>query len=122
MERLKFFDKETIEWPEEMLLHDFYKTLLLLKRRNPALSNGDSNVKTDFIKTNHEQSVIAWRRTLLEKEVIVILNLSSHEPEVKIKDENVRGSYLDVFDETALDLSTEITIRMGPWESLVLEK
>jgi hypothetical protein len=32
MERLKFFDKDTIEWPQENDLHEFYKALLDLKK------------------------------------------------------------------------------------------
>src|SRR5215204_5807583 len=125
MERLKFFEKDTIEWPEKILLQDFYRTLLQLKQRNPALSTGDPNVTTELIKTDKEQSVLAWRRKLLEKEVIVMLNLSSHEHGVTITDEGTGGSYLNVFDKNSIELSPNgsiNSIKMSPWESVVLEK
>lgn len=122
MERLKFFDKDPIQWSEEMLLEDFYRTLLQLKKRNPALSTGDPNVTTELIKTDKEESVLAWRRKLFEKEVIVMLNLSSHEHDVTITGEEATRSYLNVFDENSVELFPRSSIRMSPWESVVLER
>src|SRR5438105_10699357 len=34
--RLRFFDKDQIDWDGEYRLHDFYKKLLSLRKRNPA--------------------------------------------------------------------------------------
>ena len=122
MERLKFFDKDPIQWPEEIILEDFYRTLFQLKKRNPALSTGDPSITTELIKTDKEESVLAWRRKLLEKEVIVMLNLSSHEHEVTISDDETSGSYLNVFEENSLELAGKSSIKMSPWEYLVLER
>lgn len=122
MERLKFFDKDTMQWRHKNLLHEFYKTLLQLRQRNAALRTGDANVLTEFIKTSPDHPIIAWRRELLEKEVIVFLNLSSHEHKVMLEDESIRGRYLNVFDETTTDFSTNKSIQMKPWDAVVLEK
>lgn len=122
MERLKFFDKDTIQWSEENLLHDFYKVLLYLRKRNPALRTADINVITTFIKTNADRFVLAWRRKLLEKEVLVFLNLSSHAPDVIVEDDNITGIYTNIFDATTIDFYRNRSISMAPWQSIVLEK
>lgn len=122
MERLKFFDKDTIQWSKENLLHDFYKALLYLRKRNPALRTADINVITTFIKTNADRFVLAWRRKLLEKEVLVFLNLSSHAPEVIVEDDNINGIYTNIFDATTIDFYRNRSISMAPWQSIVLEK
>ena len=46
LKRLKFFDKDPIEWNGKYELHDFYRTLLQLRKRNPALRAGDDAVTT----------------------------------------------------------------------------
>ncbi|MBC7827961.1 MAG: 1,4-alpha-glucan branching protein [Chitinophagaceae bacterium] len=122
MERLKFFDKDTIQWTEKNLLHDFYKILLHLRKRNPALRTADINVITTFIKTNADQFLLAWRRKLLEKEVLVFLNLSSHDKQVSLEDESIYGIYTDVFEGSAVDFASSRSVQMGPWQALVLEK
>lgn len=120
--RLAFFDKDTLEWSRKNALHDFYKQLLALRKRNPALRNGDINAQTAFIKTTVDQYVLAWRRKLLEKEVLVFLNLSSNILEVLMADENITGIYTNIFDGTSIDFSKTISLQMEPWDSIVLEK
>jgi alpha-amylase len=122
MERIKFFDKDTIQWNEKNLLHDFYEDLLHLRKRNPALRTADINVITSFIKTNAEDYVLAWRRKLLEKEVLVFLNLSSHALEVKAKDDHLSGLYTNIFDSTTILFARENVIQMSPWQAIVVEK
>jgi len=122
MERLKFFDKDAIQWAQKNLLHDFYKTLLQLRKRNPAMGTGDINVLTGFIKISSDKSILAWHRKLLEKEVIVFLNLSSYEHEVIIEDEHIAGRYSNIFDDTTIDFSIKKSIQMPPWDILVLER
>jgi hypothetical protein len=41
LKRLKFFEKDEINWGSRNELHDFYKNLLHLHSRNPALRAGD---------------------------------------------------------------------------------
>ena len=121
MERLKFFDKDTIEWTKENLLHDFYKALLECRMRNPALRSGDPNVTTTFVRTNAPQHILGWRREAGDKQVLVLLNLSSHEHEFLVEDA-ARVKYTNIFDKKTLELIPDKPMKVGPWESLVLEK
>ena len=43
-------------------LHKFYKALLELHTKNPALGANDSEVTTEWIKTNAEDAVLAYKR------------------------------------------------------------
>jgi glycosidase len=122
MERLKFFDKDTIQWTGENLLHAFYGSLLQLRRKNPALRNFDVNVKTTFIKTDADEYVLAWRRQLNENEVVVFLNMSSNQVELNISDESVSGTYTDTFDGETVRISKNKILKFEPWQYIVAEK
>ena len=122
MERLEFFDKDPIEWQQKNLLHEFYKTLLELRQRNPALHWGDSNVVTNFIKTDKDHAVLGWHRQLNEKEVITILNLTSHAHDVIIEEEHITGKYSDVFEKQIVDFAKGKLLKLAPWDAVVLEK
>src|SRR5450432_468613 len=41
LKRLLFFDKDRIDWDQPFLFFEFYKTLLWLRKNNPALKSGD---------------------------------------------------------------------------------
>src|SRR5260221_9276539 len=44
LKRLKFFDKDLIPWSGQYELHNFYKALLHLRKRNAAMRAGDPAV------------------------------------------------------------------------------
>ncbi|MEO5893401.1 MAG: alpha-amylase family glycosyl hydrolase, partial [Ferruginibacter sp.] len=54
LKRLKFFEKDVIDWNGKYELHDFYKTLLSLRKTNPALRANDPDVINIRLKTNVE--------------------------------------------------------------------
>jgi len=120
--RLKFFDKDTISWTGKNELNDFYKTLLNLHSQHPALRGGDPAVQTFRIKTNNT-NVFVYLRVKSDKEVLVLLNLSSQEDlHVEIQDEKVGGVFTNVFSGAAVDLTKQAKMDMGPWEYLVYER
>ena len=122
IERLKFFDKDPIQWTNKNLMHDFYRILMELRKRNPALEPVGPKSQLSFIKTDVEQFVLGWRRVSGKNEVISLLNLSSHPHKVKIEDDEISGTYTDVFENSKHDFSKERMATMGAWDFLVLEK
>ena len=122
MERLKFFDKDPITWSKTNLLHDFYKSLFDLRRRNSALWVGNPGNSTSFIKTNAPESILAFKRTASGGEVLVLLNLSSHELEATILEEELVDKYTNIFTDRKVDLTRERGMVIGPWDAVVLEK
>ena len=120
--RLKFFEKDPLEWKEEPALHSFYKTLLDLRRRNPALDGSDALAKAEILKTNVESQVLAFLRKKEEDEVFVLLNLSDKTVDCSVVDKSPAGNYVELFSKASVAFSAEHIKTMKPWEFLVFEK
>ncbi|HSZ86229.1 MAG TPA: alpha-amylase family glycosyl hydrolase [Puia sp.] len=103
--RLKFFDKDAIEWTGNYELHDFYKTLLNLRKQNAALRAGDNNVVTHKLQTNADNKVFSFLRKNGNNEVLVILNFSSQQILLEIQDASVQGVFKNVFDNSSVDFT-----------------
>src|SRR5579864_4626991 len=78
--RLKFFDKDQIDWTGRYELHGFFRTLLHLRKRNPALRSGDPAVTLHRLHTNlYDDRSFAFARRAGDNQVVVVLNLSAGE-------------------------------------------
>lgn len=122
MKRLKFFDKDAIEWTDKYKLHDFYKTLLTLHKTNPALSTCDPAVSTFHIITDAARKIMAYLRKNENDEVLVLLNLCDAETGFTLQDRLIEGNFVDVFDNTTQILMSGTFIKMKPWGYKVFEK
>jgi len=121
--RLRFFEKDEIEWTGNFGLHNFYKTLLHLHSEHPALLAADENVKTFRILTSEDEKIFSYLRRNGEKEVLVILNLSAVDDlHFKIIDENVSGIYRNIFSDESIDFIDKKNLIMKTWAYLVFEK
>lgn len=119
--RLCFFDKDRIEW-NECQLHDFYKTLLHLRKTNSALRAADSNVVTYRMETNNDDRIFAFVRKNGDDEVLVLLNLSAEKIELKIFGNILKGKFIEIFDEKEVELSDKQDFELEPWGYQVYEK
>ena len=120
--RLQFFDKDNIEWKDKCELHDFYKTLLQLRKTNKALRAADGNVSTSKISTNYDDKVFAFIRKNENDEVFVILNLSEEKIELEIFDPLIQNFFIDIFNKESIDFSEKQNIELQPWNFRVLKK
>ncbi|HET9057970.1 MAG TPA: alpha-amylase family glycosyl hydrolase [Chitinophagaceae bacterium] len=121
--RLKFFDKDSIEWTGNFELHEFYKTLLNLHKNHPAVRGGDVKVATYKLHTSHDHNVFAYLRKREEKEIIVILNLSA-EPinHLIIHEAIIEGNYRNVFANSTVQLNSHSVYAIEEWGWLIFEK
>lgn len=123
VKRIKFFEKDVIDWTGENALSDFYKVLLHLRTNNTALRSGDPAVQTFRIKTSDPKNIFAYLRKNGSKEVLVLLNLSGQKDlHFDIIDSHVTGIYTNVFSGAANDFTKEKSFEMQGWEYLVYEK
>lgn len=120
--RLQFFEKDAIEWNGQYLLHDFYKTLLALRKTNPALRSADNSVTTFHIITEGGKSLVAFLRKQDVHEVLVFLNLCNEAIGFTIKDQLINGRYINVFNKAENFLEPGTFIKMKPWEYAVYKK
>ena len=122
LKRLQFFEKDVIEWNGKYELHDFYKTLLNLRKTNPALRAGDTAATTIRLKTNAENNVLAYLRKNGNREVLVLLNMSKEAVSFVVGNEHFTGNYTDVFNKTKHDFTAQKSFSLQPWAYLVYEK
>jgi alpha-amylase len=122
MKRLEFFEKDVINWNGNNQMASFYQTLLNLKSTNPALRGGDSNVTTYLLKTSADDKILAYVRKNGKDEVLVVLNMSKEAVNFKIEDEQVSGSFKNVFDQTKRDFSTHKNFEMKAGDYAVFQR
>ena len=118
--RLKFFEKDQIDWNGKFELHDFYKTLLTLKATNKALRAGDPEVLTQIISHPEDERIFAYLRKYKSSEVFVILNFSDQGLDFHVK--NVKGLFRNLFWNDDIDFEQKPLVWLHPWDCLVFEK
>jgi len=122
--RLKFFEKDLIEWGD-FSMEDFYKKLFALKHNNTALQNATNNSDPIRLKTDKNDAIYAFRRIAdANNEILVVLNLSDKKQSVKFL--NIEAvDYTNIFTGEKTSIGEEgdnQTIEMDAWGYLVLEK
>ncbi len=118
--RLKFFEKDTIEWTGNFELHTFYKTLLTLKATNSALRAGDPTVLTQIVSHPEDHHVFAYLRKNKSNQVLVILNCTGEGLNFIVK--NVKGVFRNVFFDDDINFEIKNEVWLHPWGYLVFEK
>lgn len=119
--RLKFFEKDSIDWANYPL-SNFYKKLIALKKRNQALWNGNEGSRIQPVPVSHDSLAIAYIREKDSQKVLVILNLSAKTLDVKLKSDNLEGEYTELFTGTFRSFGKKDKLTLKPWEYMVFEK
>jgi glycosidase len=119
--RLKFFEKDSIDWGKYPLT-TFYKKLIDLKHRNSALWNGSDGGSMVRLSTNNDSSVFVFYREKESHKVLVICNLKPKQINLKIKDAALAGKYKEIFTSNEKSFEENASISLAPWEYFVYEK
>ena len=114
--RLKFFDKDTIQW-QDYEDEELYSKLLDLRINNSAMWSLDSNNKFKRLNFN-EKKLFAYRRNNSDNEVNVFLNFGSDS--IFIKNIDLDGEYYDpIHDKEYFQISS---LKLNPFEGKILVK
>ena len=106
LDSVSFFYKDTIQFGAYGRAK-FYKTLLELRKSNPAFS-ADASFKR--ISVGNDKALYAYVREKEGKKVLVILNLSNKEELVTVKDPALQGEPYNVF------MYTKEPLKETPWK------
>lgn len=117
--RLRFFEKDTINW-ENMVYGDLYTKLNNLKKENKALWNGENGGIMTRLNDGSNQWIYAFIREKNEDKVITIINLSNKPQDVVIALDIESEKYKNVFSGEELVISKSDKIELLPWAYLVL--
>jgi hypothetical protein len=102
--RLRFFDKDTVDWSGPSLA-SFYRALFDLKHANQALWNGGYGGDQTTLETDGGSRVYAYTRTRGSNTVLVAVNFGDSTARVAYRDLAHSGAYADWFSKTRVELS-----------------
>jgi glycosidase len=109
--RLHFFEKDQIEWGVTEL-HNFYKELLNLRKKNKGLQE---NASVLLIEVDHPGLLVYLCRRQTDK-VLVILNLSETTASFTIDHPAIRGRYEDLFSGETVNTERQMELMMAAGE------
>ena len=118
--RLRFFEKDTVDWTGPSLA-PFYHAMIDLKHRNPALWNGADGGDQRKVSTSGDDKVYAFTRTRGNNTVLVAVNFGDATASVAYRDLSPAATYRDWFDGKAylLGAAGEIVIPAQGYRVLV---
>ncbi len=111
--RLKFFDKDSINW-DKMDLVDFYTRLLHLHQTNPALFVGAKQTAPKFLSTKDQKDLLIYTREQGDSKVLVVINLSEQAKKVTLS-AAAAGTYTNLFTNKKEILKGKQVLTLAPW-------
>lgn len=119
--RLRFFEKDTVNWSGRSLAW-FYRGLFDLKETQPALANGAAGGPQVEVSTDGGDRVYVFSRTRDANTVLVALNFGEVTARVAYRDLPAPGAYRDWFSRENVALGATGTIQIPPSGYRVLVK
>ena len=109
--RLRFFDKDTVDWNGPSLA-DFYSAMLELKHTQPALANGGWGAPQAALRTDGGDRVYAFTRTQGANRVLVAVNFGDAPVRAAYQALPVPGRYTDWFSKAPVSLAASGTLEI----------
>ena len=119
--RLRFFEKDTIDW-KDYRLEPFYQKLFALKHAYQPLWNGTWGGVLKRIQTTADTSVLAFIREKEGDRIFVLANLTGEVKECKLEGKAFAGNYKEWFTEEEKLFKKGEMVRLKPWEYKVYVK
>jgi len=119
--RLKFFEKDTIDW-SKMELTPFYSKLLKLHKNHPALWTGATESVPEFLIGDDANKTLAFLREKDGKHVLCVLNFSDKVQTIAINSSKIKGKYIDLFSKKKRKLNSSVNLQIEPYGFRVFTK
>lgn len=116
--RLKFFEKDCIDWTPEVALKNFYAVLLAFKKRHLFLNDADTEIF--FADEPVEQDILCYRLISGQDCVLVCLNLSNKKCGMLIN-MPIAGEFKNIFSGETVVIKGEYFFAAETGEFTVLE-
>ena len=119
--RLKFFDKDEIEWTDaQPQLHDFYKSLFMLRRRCNVFN---CSAELVYLETGAADKIVAYVCKNANEKALVLFNFSDAERvRFTLSHDDVKDKYQNIFSGLTFQFDKEVSFEMQPWQYIVYEK
>jgi glycosidase len=103
--RLRFFDKDTVDWNGPSLA-GFYRSMFDLKHTQPPLANGAWGGRQAALTTNGRDRVYAYTRSRGANTVLVAVNFGDAPATVSYSGLARSGAYRDWFSKATVALAS----------------
>ena len=104
--RLRFFEKDTVDWKGPSLA-PFYTSVFALKHEQPALANGPWGGPQTTLRTDGGDRVYAYTRTKDANTVLVALNFGDKPVSAAYSGLATAGAFTDWFSKAAVTLGAD---------------
>ena len=102
--RLRFFEKDTVDWRGPSLA-SFYRAMFELKHSQPALANGGWGGEQTKLQTDGGSRVYAFTRSAGTNTVLVAVNFGAGAAHASYERLRSAGAYTDWFSKSKVDLA-----------------
>lgn len=119
--RLKFFEKDPIEWKS----HEhggLYKKLFALKKTNTALWNGKWGAKMIQAPNSAPDHVLSFVRQNNRDRVFAVFNFSKKTHVIDFTDSLHHGKYIEYFTRRSAEFTAATRLELEPWAFRVFVK
>ncbi|HEX2628551.1 MAG TPA: alpha-amylase family glycosyl hydrolase [Chitinophagaceae bacterium] len=108
--RLEFFEKDFIDWDGTVELHDFYCTLLALRKKNKALQESASV----FIVPSDHPDILVYLCRRQQDRVLVLMNMGQETASFKVNHPAIPDHYTELFSGEHIDIKRKMEGSMEP--------
>lgn len=115
LKRLKFFDKDPIQWTGKYEMADFYKKLLEFHSSHPALAAADHKVETTILKSPTDSNILAFHRKKGSHLAVVMLNLSPYPSKFTLLSHGMKGEFKELFSGSKKNCNTASQFELPQW-------
>ena len=112
--RLAFFERDPIDWQDHPI-GDLYRKLIHLKKRVPALWNGEYGASMIQVPNSLPAQVLSFVRRQDDVKVFVVLNLSADTADVDFHENLYRDEYIDLFEASCTRIPQTDNLSLPPW-------
>jgi glycosidase len=113
--RLRFFDKDTIQW-NNYPYGEFYTKLARFKATEKALEHGEKGGEFIKLASGNDENIYAFMRRKGASKVVFILNLSSKNQKVTLENSDIAGSNTEIFTNINQVSKSKLSLTLAPWE------
>ncbi len=117
--RLRFFEKDTVNW-NDTTLYSFYRRLNNLKHTNYALIAGDKENVFEYSVDTITNTIAIFRQTGEDK-VIGVFNFSDNIVKTGVPMEEALGKYREAFNNDKIFVKADTYFTLQPWGFSILE-
>lgn len=119
--RLKFFDKDEIEWTNDIAFHSFYKALYALRSRYEAVSDFAFD-EQKLLPDGFSKNLLAFSSVKNEGAILVFINLGKFYSEQNYIVENIAGRFRNIFTNEEVEIDRSMLIKLKSADFAVYEK